>query len=357
MQVIRHNEDVLRTALISKDRKLAKLFEQGTLGEKRLLSEAFRLNSDLFKPVIIHSDSDWIPSHSEPTQDFQQFYEDPCRCTPSSKRSIIYVQPIGSFGDSKVSTEDYIGWLKDYCESFYYGLRVRILEPVPVKDTECVFRVNACTQNLQIHAGRLLSYLKKKKPSDAFCIVGITMIDLYPRESWNFVFGLASLTEGVGVFSFARYDSHFYSENYRGKLDKGKSVIRGNYSVFNGYYTPPITGMILQRSCKTLTHEIGHIFGLHHCRWLQCVMQGSNHLEESDRRPLDLCPICLRKLQSAVGFNIAERYKALLHWIDEGNIETNQEICDGAVRCSQKPVEEFQEHRSWLLKCLALLQT
>lgn len=58
-----------------------------------------------------------------------------------------------------------------------------------------------------------------------------------------------------------------------------------------------------------MTHEIGHMFGMKHCQWLNCVMQGSNHLEESDRRPLDFCPICLRKIQSAVRFKIAERYK------------------------------------------------
>jgi archaemetzincin len=60
---------------------------------------------------------------------------------------------------------------------------------------------------------------------------------------------------------------------------------------------------------QTLTHEIGHILGLRHCQWLACLMQGSNHLEESDRRPLNVCPICLRKLQSAIGFNIVERYR------------------------------------------------
>ena len=60
---------------------------------------------------------------------------------------------------------------------------------------------------------------------------------------------------------------------------------------------------------QTLTHEIGHIFGLRHCQWLACLMQGSNHLEEADQRPLDLCPICLRKLQSAIGFHLKDRYK------------------------------------------------
>ena len=36
------------------------------------------------------------------------------------------------------------------------------------------------------------------------------MIDLYPNESWNFVFGQANPGAGVGVFSFARYDPLFY---------------------------------------------------------------------------------------------------------------------------------------------------
>ncbi|XP_069511163.1 archaemetzincin-2 isoform X2 [Ambystoma mexicanum] len=298
MQVIRHSEDALRTALISQDRKLAKLFEENTPGERRLLSEAFREDSALFKHVTIHSDSDWIPSHSEHTQDFEEFYKDPCRNMLTSKRSIIYVQPIGSFGDSEVTTEDYIGWLKDYCESFYYGLTVKILAPVSVSETECVFRVNQHTENLQIHAGGLLSYLKKRKPKDAYCIVGITMMDLYPRESWNFVFGQASLTEGVGIFSFARYDSNFYSKNYEGKVVHGKQVVRGDYSVFDGYYTPPVTGMLLLRSCK-----------------------------------------------------------ALLRWIDEGVAEANSETGYGAQGCTQKPVEEFKEHHNWIQKCLSLLQT
>jgi archaemetzincin len=40
-------------------------------------------------------------------------------------------------------------------------------------------------------------------------------------------------------------------------------------------------------------------------------MNGSNHLQESDRRPLHLCPVCLRKLQFSVGFDVVKRYEAL----------------------------------------------
>ncbi|XP_066469866.1 archaemetzincin-2 isoform X2 [Tiliqua scincoides] len=356
MKIIQHSAEVLKVALVSRDPQLAKLYEEFESKEKLLLNEAFQPNSVLFKPITLHSDSDWISSHPEPTQDFAQFYHDPCRNRPSSKKSLICVQPIGAFGDSRVSTDVYMNWLKDYCEAFYYGLTVRILGPVPVSHTGCAFRVNEYTHNLQIQAGHLLNYLKKKKAKDAFCVVGVTMIDLYPKESWNFVFGQASLTEGVGIFSFARYDSDFYSANYKGKLKTTKKLPPADYSVFDGYYTPEITSLLLLRSCKTLTHEIGHIFGLHHCQWLQCVMQGSNHLEESDRRPLDLCPICLRKLQSALGFKITERYKALQRWMEDETSGTKPELCDGASLGLQKPVATFKESYDWIAKCLDVLQ-
>jgi archaemetzincin len=40
-------------------------------------------------------------------------------------------------------------------------------------------------------------------------------------------------------------------------------------------------------------------------------MNGSNHLDEADARPLHLCPVDLRKLQSSIGFDVASRYLAL----------------------------------------------
>ena len=59
------------------------------------------------------------------------------------------------------------------------------------------------------------------------------------------------------------------------------------------------------------TRETAHMFGLAHCIYFDCVMNGSNHLGESDRRPLHLCPVCLRKLQWSIGFDVVKRYEAL----------------------------------------------
>ncbi|KAJ8796696.1 hypothetical protein J1605_017799 [Eschrichtius robustus] len=309
MQTVRHSEHTLKTALISKNPALVSQYEKLDAGEKCLMDEAFRPDSNLFGPITLHSQSDWITSHPEAPQDFAEFFNDPYRKTPSPQKHSIYIQCIGLLGNTGSISEEYVKWFKGYCEAFFYGLMVKLLEPVPVSATRCSFRINDNTQNLQIHARQILKFLKKKKPEDAFCVVGIIMIDLYPRDSWNFVSGQASLTDGVGIFSFARYGSDFYISHYEDKLKKLQKKSSRDYSVFDNYYVPEVTSVLLLQSCKTLTHEIGHIFGLQRCQWLACLMQGSNHLEDADQRPLDLCPICLCKLQSAIGFHLKDRYK------------------------------------------------
>lgn len=352
MKVIQHPSETLRSALVSHSQDLAGLYSNYTKEEKRLLEEGLRPGQpgSLFQPITVHSDSDWISAHPEEPQDFQSFYRDPRRKTPTASRNSIYLQTIGSFGDSSGEAERYVDWLRDYCRAFYHGLSVKLLPPVSVCETGCSFRINSYSQNLQILTGDLLQFLKKRKPDDAFCVIGLTMIDLYPKDSWNFVFGQASLSEGMGIFSFARYDDNFYSSSYAGRLRTRRLLKPGDYSVFEGYYTPPISSTLLLRSCKTMTHEIGHMFGIRHCQWMSCVMQGSNHLEESDWRPLDFCPICLHKLHVSVGFKIAERYKALLRWIEDDQSQSS-------ARGSAKPTEAFHSSKLWLCTCLDVLQT
>ncbi|KAM9837760.1 archaemetzincin-2 isoform 1-T4 [Aulostomus maculatus] len=350
MKVIHHSVETLRSAMVSNRRDLAKRYNEYTKEERRLLEEGLHpeKSGSLFQPIMVHSDSDWIPAHPEEPQDFEGFYRDPHRKIPSANQSTIYIQTIGSFGEAGTLTEQYVEWLREYCQAFFYGLAVRLLPAVTVAQTGCSFRINSNSHNLQILTGDLLRFLENRKPKDAFCIVGITMIDLYPKDSWNFVFGQASLNMGMGVFSFARYDDSFYTRNYAGRLKRQRELKPGDYGVFDGYYTPPITSTLLLRSCKVMTHEIGHMFGIKHCQWLSCVMQGSNHLEESDRRPLDFCPICLRKLHASIGFKIADRYQALLNWLEE------EPACQ-STRHFPKPTEAFQTSKLWLCRCQEIL--
>lgn len=84
------------------------------------------------------------------------------------------------------------------------------------------------------------------------------------------------------------------------------------------FHSDPLA-TILVRACKTMCHEMGHMFGLRHCTHFHCLMNGSNHLAESDSRPSFLCPICLRKLQHVCKFDIIQRYKDMKDfWAEQG---------------------------------------
>jgi archaemetzincin len=254
-----------------------------TNGLSDVLRRAFT-PEDSFQPVPIPGPNDWLAVHREPGQTFEQFrHSRPNQ--PDAHPRIIYLQPLGAFPQERSPS---LEKLREYAAAFFQ-MEVKALPSVSINGGGFSSRTNSMTGRRQILTGDVLQWLKGKLPDDGYCLVAITMEDLYPEPSWNFVFGQASLTERVGVYSFARYDPAFYGEA-RGK----------DYQA-----------LLLRRSMKVLTHETGHIFGLAHCVHFACVMNGSNHLQESDRRPLHLCPVCLRKLQFNVGFDVVKRYQDL----------------------------------------------
>ena len=250
------------------------------------LRRAFSADAPEFGPIPKPGPEDWLTVHPEAGKTFEEFKaSDPNR--PTESKRVIYLQPLGEFAADRSPP---IEKLREFASAFF-AIEVKALPAVSLDASKFTTRRNPNTGNLQILTGDVLNFLKARVPSDGFCVLAITMDDLYPEPSWNFVFGQASLRERAGVYSFARYDPAFYGE-----------------ARAPGYET-----LLLRRSCKVLAHETGHMFGLAHCTYFNCLMNGSNHLAESDRRPLHLCPVCLRKLQWSIGFDVLKRYRALEH--------------------------------------------
>jgi archaemetzincin len=242
---------------------------------------------DDFEPIAVPKPGDWLAEHHETGQTFDKFVRSgPNR--PDDVHHVIYLQPIGQFKQDRSPS---LELLREYAAA-YFLMDVRIL---PVKDAgnlNLTTRLNPYTRKQQILTGDILEILQRNLPADAFCVLAVTMEDLYPDPRWNFVFGQASLQERVGVFSFARYDPAFYGEPRASSYRE----------------------LLLRRSAKVLVHETAHMFSLAHCIFFKCVMNGSNHLQESDSRPLALCPVCLHKLQYSIGFDVAARYHRLLEF-------------------------------------------
>lgn len=268
---------------------------------RRLLTE----DSD-FDLIPLPEPGDWLSAHTERGQSFDEFRAaQPNR--PSEIRRTIYLLPMGQF--PKGSSPP-LETLRSYAAAFFQ-LPVKILPGVQ----EFQPRVNSHTKQVQVLTSSILSFLRERLPDDAFCLLGVTMEDLYPDPAWNFVFGQASLSTRVGIYSFARYDPEF----------------------LGGERPEKFRSLLLLRSCKVLTHETGHMFGLQHCIYFDCVMAGANHLAEADAHPVHLCPICLRKLQDSVGFDAVRRYSDLAKFYRKEGWKTESEWCDRQVAKAERP--------------------
>lgn len=261
------------------------------------LQAAYNAKSTAFKPIPAPGKSDWLANHREAGQTFAQFLKRrPNR--PDSKRHTLYILPLGKF--KATDGEALLEPLREYSE-LYFGMPTKLLPAE--NDTEALgitTRVNGDTGKRQLLSLDILDILPKKLPADAFCMLAVTTEDLYPDKDWNFVFGQASLSERVGVFSFARYDPTFFGQAPADDVAK----------------------LVLRRSCDVLAHETGHMFGIRHCTHFHCIMNGSNHLDESDAAPMHLGPVCLRKLQHSAKFDPKKRYAKLVtfygkHGFDE----------------------------------------
>ena len=248
------------------------------------LQRAFAPGDD-FSPMPQPGCRDWLAKYHEGGQTYSEFLRsEPNRL--DDRRRLIYLQPIGDFATEIAPSLDK---LREFTES-YFTLETKLLPTLTIAEDQVTTRVREGTERPQWLASDILKILEPQLPPDAYCLLGITLSDLYSNTTPTYVFGIASIRNRTGVFSFARFDPDFYDDPRPADVET----------------------LILRRSCHTLSHEICHIFGMQHCIHFLCPANGSNNLAENDSRPMQLCPVCLRKLHAIIGFDPVERDRRLL---------------------------------------------
>jgi archaemetzincin len=216
---------------------------------------------------------DWLALFDEPGQTYDEYVRT-ARNLKSDQRHTIYMLPLGPMDEATTAV------VKQMAEfaAVLFTTPVKLLPAAPLPKSAYVYR------RAQYDAADILTRMARQVPDDALALVGVTTEDLYSGRL-DFVFGLASLRGRVAIYSLRRYGE-------------------------------PGSAEYLRRALKIVAHETGHVFGLQHCIFYHCCMNGSNSLEESDSQPLHYCPLCHDKLRHALAFDPKKRFEALAAFYD-----------------------------------------
>jgi archaemetzincin len=81
----------------------------------------------------------------------------------------------------------------------------------------------------------------------------------------------------------------------------GHAAVVSSHRLNNQYYgLPQNDRLMVSRLEKEIVHEVGHTFGLYHCRDYECVMKSSTYVEEIDLKKSQPCPECRRILNGSM---------------------------------------------------------
>lgn len=273
--------------------------QKSQLGEFGLISGLSVLDQKM--PAV--RPGDWLAQHSENGQTLQEYtYIRPV--SPNDSQRVIYLQPIGHF---KADQDSILKATSEYLQLFFH-LKTTILPPVSDSLIPATGRRTREDGSEQLHTRYILdSILQPAIAKDAIVVMAVTVKDLYPKDSWNFVFGEAYTKKRTGVSSLYRY----YEDGQNNTL-------------------------CLKRFIKTSSHEISHMFSMLHCTNAICSMNGTNNLEEADSKPNRLCSVCLSKLYWNLEFNPIEHLLVLRDFFNMHGLESDYQLADRDLKLLTK---------------------
>jgi archaemetzincin len=118
----------------------------------------------------------------------------------------------------------------------------------------------------QYYSTAILQQLIPLAGEDDIRLLGVAAVDLFVPVL-TFVFGEAQLHGRCALVSLHRLREEFYG-------------------------LPPRPELLRERLLKEALHELGHTFGLRHCKDWSCAMASTHAIERLDLKNAAFCPRC-----------------------------------------------------------------
>jgi len=152
-------------------------------------------------------------------------------------------------------------------KKIFLNLRDTFPDKVSLANADIDYMPAYSSERNQYYSSLLIAdAIPKTKDLDGKVIL-LAEFDLYVPV-FTFIFGEAQLNGKISVVSLCRLHEEFYT----GKTDDE---------------------LLVKRAMKEILHEIGHNYGLHHCKDWDCVMHASSIIEQVDIKGSFYCSKCL----------------------------------------------------------------
>jgi len=256
----------------------------GTGGMPFLMQRVLRFAETWFEPITEPRSHDWLGRHRELMQNYEAFRvaweEQRDQLGPTEERRVMHLMALGP----EEPAPKLMQALQEAVAAFFSPLRVAVIsshrpELKPRRRSQPGSLPQRCiAPGDQLVSEEVLTWLAGGLRSDSVVTVAVTLSPV--MNCGKAVVGATDWSRRVGVFSVA---SSINSEE-------------------------PLSCLSMERAVKFLLHQVPHMFGILHCCYFRCLMNGAAHQEEADGRPPYLCAMCLKKLHLVTGLDPLLRY-------------------------------------------------